>query len=170
MKYFGRRDLPEMVTIIDPIAHVQYTLDRVNHVAHAVSFPISESAPPSPPPRSPSPSAPNISDDVDQYLSQRRAPYKMTSEDLGTQTIEGILVKGERTTWALPAGAGGGRPMVKVQEVWISTDLEITILSRYSDSSGETVTTSMTSLDRSEPDPELFQVPPDYTVQEAHTK
>ena len=79
--------------------------------------------------------------------------------------IDQVLVQGERRTWTFPVGSvGNDAPIVQVEEVWTSVDLKLTILSKRSDPrTGETVT-RVTSLDRSEPDPALFQVPADYTV------
>jgi hypothetical protein len=156
---------PEIVTIIDPIAKAMYTLRPQTHIANLAS--LSEPPPPPPPPDSPDPPAPNISDSVDQYVSVLRSRYSnKTSEDLGSKMMEGLLVQGVRTTWTLPVGSDGNdRPIVEIDEIWTSTDLGLTILSKHSDSrTGETVS-RVTSLDRSEPDPALFQMPQDYTLQ-----
>jgi hypothetical protein len=169
---------PDSVMLYDPSSHVrceflpQHPLPRV---ALCRSFQFIEPPPPSPPPDSqPSPNiqdsspSPNIADHVDEYVSKLRtdnAKYIETStEDLGTQMMEEVPVAGERATWTLPSWSTGDRPTVIVEEAWTSTDFEFPILSRRSDSHGDVTVTRLMSLDRSEPDPALLQVPSDYTV------
>src|SRR4029077_9803075 len=95
---------------------------------------------------------------------------KSTSEDLGTQSIEGVLVEGVRSSTVYPEGLmGNDKPIQTVSERWVSKELGLTLLEKDSDPRfGETVT-RVTSLDRAEPDPALFQVPPDYILQEPNT-
>ena len=48
-----------------------------------------------------------------------------TKEDLGHQVIEGVTVKGTRTTTVIPAGAiGNEQPITVTSEEWLSPDLE----------------------------------------------
>jgi hypothetical protein len=155
------------VTLFDPTLHTLCMFHPQNeHTAYCYSVSLNEPQAPAPP--SDSPPSPNNPGDVDEYVSKLRtadAKYiKTSTEDLGTQMLEGVMVKGERVTWTRPAGSAEDRPMFFVQEDWTSTDLGLTMLSRRSDSRGNVAVTRMTSLDRSEPDPALFQLPPDYTV------
>jgi hypothetical protein len=88
-----------------------------------------------------------------------------TEEDLGTQTIEGLVVDGKRTTRTIPVGAeGNDRPMEMVTETWFSNDLKILVLSKTSSPRFGEQTMRLTNIVRAEPDPSLFQVPPDYTI------
>jgi len=89
----------------------------------------------------------------------------LTREDLGTQTIEGITAQGTRVTKTIPAGQiGNEKPITIVREVWYSSELQMTVMSKRRDPwSGET-TYSLTNIQRTEPDPALFAVPSDYTV------
>lgn len=81
--------------------------------------------------------------------------------------IDGIQVEGERMTVTTPAGAeGNDRPLTRVCEHWRSEELKITILSKCSDPRYGSSITRLENLDRSEPDPALFQVPPDYEIVE----
>ena len=52
-----------------------------------------------------------------------------------------------------------------VNEAWYSEELRQNVLSKRSDPSGET-TERLTNIDRSEPDPSLFQPTADYTLTE----
>lgn len=90
------------------------------------------------------------------------------TEQLGSQTIEGLIANGTRTTVTIPAGQiGNERPIEVVDEVWYSPYLQLNVMTKHSDPrAGETVY-RLTNINRAEPDPSLFQVPPDYTVNEA---
>ena len=91
----------------------------------------------------------------------------VTTEQLGSQTIEGVMAEGTRVTHAIPAGQiGNQQPIRIVEEKWFSPELRITVMTRHSDPrDGETVF-KLTNLVRAEPDPSLFEVPPDYKVRE----
>jgi hypothetical protein len=54
----------------------------------------------------------------------------MSTEDLGTQTIDGPLVYGTRRTTVIPAGGreGNDRPMTTTSDNWYSKDLQLTVL------------------------------------------
>jgi hypothetical protein len=97
--------------------------------------------------------------------SPGRVRPKSTTEDLGTQEMEGLTVKGWRTTFEYPTGSmGNDRPFRVVTERWVSNDLRIIVMSKRADPrTGESIT-QLTNLDRSEPDASLFQVPEDYTI------
>lgn len=84
-------------------------------------------------------------------------------EDLGTQTLEGILAEGKRETITIPAGQiGNERPIDIVSESWYSPELHIIVLRKRSDPrSGESVY-RLTDIRRGEPDASLFQVPNGY--------
>jgi hypothetical protein len=96
---------------------------------------------------------------------------KTTSEDLGAQSIDGVLAEGARTTTILPVGSqGNDRPIQIVLETWVSNELGLTLLEKHSDPRRGEWVTRVSSLDRSEPDPALFQVPPDYILQDPNSK
>ena len=89
------------------------------------------------------------------------------SEELGTQTIEGINAVGTRTTITIPAGEiGNERAIEIVDERWFSPDLKTIVMTRHSDPrAGETVY-RLTNIIRAEPDHSLFEVPGDYIIRE----
>jgi hypothetical protein len=90
-----------------------------------------------------------------------------TTEDLGSQTMEGILVNGVRTTHTIPAGQiGNERPISIVTEIWTSPDLKTVIFSKRSDPRMGEQTFRLTNIVRAEPDPSLFTVPPDFKIVE----
>jgi hypothetical protein len=96
---------------------------------------------------------------------------KVTREDLGQQTIAGVLANGTRTTTVIPAGAiGNEQPIQVVSEQWFSPDLQVLVLTKYSDPrSGET-TFRLTNAVRTDQPHTLFEVPADYTLQQSFIK
>ena len=92
---------------------------------------------------------------------------EVKSEDLGTQTMQGVSVQGVRTTRTIPAGQiGNDKPIDVVTEVWTSPELHTIVYSKRSDPrTGEQVF-QLTNIQRSEPDSSLFTVPADFKVVE----
>ena len=94
-----------------------------------------------------------------------------TTEDLGTQSMEGVQVTGVRTTQTIPiAKIGNDRPIQIVTEVWTSLELKTVVLSKRNDPRFGEQTFKLTSIQRSEPDPSLFTVPADFKVTESGGK
>jgi hypothetical protein len=92
---------------------------------------------------------------------------KMSTEDLGSQTMEGIIVNGLRTTRTIPAGEiGNERPITVVTEVWTSPDLKTVVYSKRSDPRMGEQTYQLTNIVRAEPDASLFTVPGDFKIVE----
>jgi hypothetical protein len=88
---------------------------------------------------------------------------QVNTEDLGSQTMEGILVNGVRTTHTIPAGEiGNDRPIKIVTEVWTSPDLKTIVYSKRNDPRMGEQTFQLSNIVRSEPDATLFTVPPDF--------
>lgn len=100
-------------------------------------------------------------------------------EDLGERTIQGILTEGCRVTTFIPAGTShNDQPITTTDESWVSPELRITLLQVIHNSSGQEGTEksngivpqdSIAELDNivlGEPDPSLFEPPPDYEVRD----
>ena len=86
-------------------------------------------------------------------------------ESLGTQTMEGLQVKGTRTTSTIPEGAlGNDRAIETVSERWFSADLQTVVMTKHSDPRSGTQTFQLRNVLRAEPSPSLFQLPSDYTL------
>jgi hypothetical protein len=84
-------------------------------------------------------------------------PIALTTkiELLGTQIIEGLMVEGSRC-----------RPIKSEHwsaEYWFSHELDEMIMIKH----GDFVSQRLTNIDRSEPDPSLFRIPADYTIEDA---
>jgi len=86
-------------------------------------------------------------------------------ESLGTQFMEGVAVEGSKTTLTIPAGQIGNElPINVVSERWFSPDLQVLVMSRQSDPRFGETTYRLTNINRSEPSPQLFEIPADFTV------
>jgi len=89
------------------------------------------------------------------------------TESLGTRVIEGVVAEGTRTTITIPANTiGNERALEIVSERWYSPELQMEVLTRRNDPRFGETTYTLTSIQRSEPSPLLFEVPTDYTVNE----
>jgi hypothetical protein len=169
-------DAPQIISISDPIAGVNYSLNSKEHVAVRL-------------PTLPLPPRPGIATN-EKFDVMVNGPgigvstagpgpvmiYKSVTssektapkvEQLGWKLIEGVQAEGTRSTITISAGeVGNERPIDIVDEQWRSPDLQVIVLSKHSDPRmGETVY-SLTNINRAEPSPALFQVPPDYTIQD----
>jgi hypothetical protein len=92
-------------------------------------------------------------------------PSQVATEDLGSQTMEGVLVTGTRTTRVIPEGQiGNDAPISIVTEVWVSPDLKTIVYSKRSDPRMGVQTFELKNIVRAEPDPSLFTVPADFKV------
>jgi hypothetical protein len=87
------------------------------------------------------------------------------SEDLGKQTVEGVIADGTRTTSTIDAGAiGNDRPIQIVTERWYSSELQTVLMTKTSDPRFGESAFSLTNVHRGEPGAYLFQVPAGYTI------
>jgi len=102
-------------------------------------------------------------------VAVRQPAGDVVKEDLGSQTLNGVVATGTRFTRTIPAGAmGNAQPIQSVREVWVSNDLQTPVMIKTSDPRFGTTTTQLTNIVRSEPDAALFQTPADYTVSKGH--
>ena len=96
-----------------------------------------------------------------------REPVKPEETSLGTQVMEGVKVEGTRTVMRIEAGKiGNDRPIEVVSERWYSPELQVVVMTKHSDPRFGETSYKLTGIDRREPPPALFQVPPDYKVVE----
>lgn len=95
------------------------------------------------------------------------ATRDLSPEDLGTTQIEGFTVIGTRSTHIMEAGVmGNDKPIATTTERWFSTDLKMDLVNiTESPDSGKHVR-KLVNIRAGEPDPLLFQVPPDFTIKE----
>jgi hypothetical protein len=176
---------PHLVFIHDPIAQASYTLNLTEKTAQkmpalpppmggtpgvagaTVSMRVVEgNAPPLPPsdamPTTIAAPAPGMF--FEKHLVTAEQDHGNT-EDLGSQTMEGVLVNGVRTTHTIPAGQiGNEKPITVVTEVWTSPELKTVVYSKRSDPRMGEQTFRLTNIVRAEPSPSLFTVPADFKI------
>jgi len=100
------------------------------------------------------------------YLAET-ASRKTRSEELPAGNIAGLNVTGVRTTTIISAGtAGNDHDITVTSETWTSPDLKITVRQATDDPRSGKVTTELTNIARTDPDPALFQAPEGYTVRD----
>ncbi len=148
--------------IRDPVEGLYYILDQQNKVAHRFATPSAPTAPAAtlpaigPQMQVGTPSPKPVTDGTRPETS---------NEKLGSQMMEGVMVEGYRSTTTWPVGTqGNDRPIVSTHESWISEELKTEVLMKNSDPRFGENTFKLTNIERTESDPTLFQVPPDYTI------
>ena len=91
----------------------------------------------------------------------------VTTENLGTETIENLPVEVVKTTTIVPAGrSGNDAPITKTHETWTSADLKLTMKEQWEDPRTGERTVELVKFSRAEPDPALFRAPADYAVKD----
>jgi hypothetical protein len=88
-------------------------------------------------------------------------------EQLGQQSMEGVLVTGTRVTTTIPTGKiGNDRPIVVLHEEWRSPELKILVKTVDTDPRSGEQTMVLEGLVRTDPDASLFQAPAGYEVKD----
>jgi len=172
---------PRLVTIVDPVAGQSYTLDDKQRVAyrnpiamarlrgaHTMGWAAAGTDGQFSWTSGTATAKPNVTvmaTPGQRVLAADGAATKVTTETLGSKSIEGVMAEGTRTTSTIPAGAIGNlMPIEVVSERWYSRDLQMPVLiSRRDPRSGESVY-RLRNIVKAEPPPDLFAVPPDYQV------
>jgi hypothetical protein len=88
-------------------------------------------------------------------------------ESLGKQTMEGLTAEGTRSTFTIAAGKiGNDQPINIITEKWTSPELQTLVYSKHNDPRmGETIY-RLTNINRTEPSHSLFELPPDYKIED----
>jgi hypothetical protein len=166
--------------ISDPVAKVHYTLDMQRQIAHVISVAgenrarteptQAETTGQSPPARVERPLR-SATSQLGTDPASEPVRRSVSHVSLGTQTFEGIEARGTQTTMTIPEGAeGNDRPIEIVCENWESPELKLMMLTKCTDPLHGDHTTRVVSIDRSEPDASLFQVPPDFKIENQQTR
>ena len=172
------------VHITDPASQTTIMLDMQSRTAHTIPAPHLkmmhkigaahggqnvdaehfEMALPAPPP-----GEPNATAGVQVFSARKMIANgpgaKPVVESLGTQFMEGLTVEGTKSTVTIAAGEIGNElPINIVSERWFSPELKLLVMSRQSDPRFGETTYRLTNVVRSEPSPDLFEVPADFKV------
>jgi hypothetical protein len=150
----------KMVMISDPVAGVHIMLDDEQKVAHKSALHVHAEG------SSNEKSDPAFEGRMQERMQQEEAAGLLKKESLGTQTINGVVAEGTRTTRIIPVGQiGNEKALQVVSERWYSTDLQIVLKSTRTDPRTGTTTYTVTTIQRTEPAATLFVVPAGYSVQ-----
>jgi hypothetical protein len=144
---------PVTITFItDPVAGYAYTLNATTKVAMRRAIKAH--------PEKPQPPA--------GTTSSRPARPNVTVTELGTQVVNGVSATGKSMTHTIPAGEmGNAAPIVSTSETWYAPSLQVVVSSKRVDPRTGTATYALTNIQTAAPSATLFQVPSDYTVQDA---
>src|SRR6478609_2513724 len=169
----------DAITILDPIAGIYVHLEPENKTATLYSYgplgvgtpvPAAASAGKASPQAMAPPvlANPNVrTRSVHGVGAGKFGAPKTEVEQLGTKLIEGFTVTGTRRTNTTPAGAeGNDQPIVSSFETWFSNDLQIYLLTVMKHPQIGETTYKLVNIHAGDPDPQLFQVPADYTAKD----
>jgi len=174
-----RTTASKLITIDDPVSGVRYMLDPENEIAHKMILPSPEAlaktvSPAGLPEKSEhvmvyrsadSAGGPVLSSNVFFRKSVQDSDEATSSENLGDQSINGIVATGTRMTTTIPAGKmGNDKPIAVTSERWYSPDLKATVMTKHTDPWAGELKTEFTNVNTSEPDPSLFKVPSSYKI------
>jgi hypothetical protein len=103
-------------------------------------------------------------------LMQSQQPHEQVkTEKLGTMNVNGIFAEGTRTTRTIPAGEeGNDLPLELVTEGWTSSEFATRIEVIDYDPRRGRATYRLQDINLGQPDPSLFEPPPDYKIEEQH--
>lgn len=144
------------VIVYDPVARTQTTWHSPGKVAHVFKMSTSGTE---------HTCSAMMRDDVSVISGPKS---KMTSENIGTESIQGVEARGRRYTTTIPTGAAGNdAPLVSTSEVWTALAVGLNGLLvrdiRDDPRSGKTAR-ELTSLSQGDPDPTIFQPPEGYEI------
>jgi hypothetical protein len=151
------------VVVHDPVAGMSHEIDPQNKTVRSMTFHV----PPSGAGANRPQGGPRGGPDTNRAMAQghRAADPNVVTENLGTQTVNGVNATGTRITHTIPAGAeGNSLPIQVIHETWVSEDLKVPVMVKHTDPRSGTSTTQLTNIVRAEPDGSLFTVPAGYTV------
>jgi hypothetical protein len=128
-----------VVTIVDPGAGVMYTLNPATRTAYRMP--------------------------IDRSGATAASSRAAQEETMGTRDIDGIRAVGRRSVVTLAGGPTGAEPPVEISdERWESPDLRVVILAIHRDPRSGEFEQRLTNVRRAEPAPDLFTIPPTYTI------
>jgi hypothetical protein len=98
---------------------------------------------------------------VARRLQNSRLPRQAASRLRAVRVIDGVEAEGERIVQT----SGDQPPLIATRETWWSRTLRLTFVVEASGPNWRH-TAKLQNLDLHEPDPALFGIPPDYTIQD----
>ena len=142
-----------LVFVMDPVEHTMSmwsTSNKGEKVATIFKLPAR-------------PAQPASSSGVARMEQPGRLQPTSTTEDLGTDVLEGVSVSVVKTTIVVPAGrVGNDAPITRTHETWTSPDMKLTLKEEWSDPRTGDKTVWLKDLSRVEPAAEMFRAPAGY--------
>lgn len=134
--------------IFDPVAGLNTFLNLATHLARQSNWT----------------PHPTLAEPGDPAIVAPRDPL-VARQDLGTETMENVPVRGTRKTTTVPAAdSGTGNTVEVIDEIWYSEELHLNMLVKHDDPrSGQQIVT-ITRLDRAEPPHTRFEIPANFKI------
>jgi hypothetical protein len=145
------------VTILDPVEQLNIRLDPQTKMATLFPFPAGATQA----------AEAKLKNALATRSTQASRPPLVASENLGAATLQGFAVTG--TKRIVPAAANlpnTERARSVTVESWFSPELQIELQSKTIDPLLGVSTARLVNIAAAEPDPALFHIPPDYTIQD----
>src|SRR5262249_37658424 len=132
----GSAQAPRAVFINDPVSGFHYVIHADSKTVDRMAIPQRNGA----------------NGKGDRERRGNRDNAQVSTESLGTQTIEGVNAEGTRVTKTIPAGTFGNDKAIQiVTEKWYSPDLQTVVLLKHSDPWMGESTMRLTNITRGEP-------------------
>jgi hypothetical protein len=142
-----KNDFRAVVTIVDPVAGVLYSLNPGARTAERLPLSLLRN---------------------DAKPAVVRAEYPQKEVALGVKDIDGLRAEGHRTITTIPVGQlGNDRPIEIIDERWESTELKVLVRSLHRDPRSGDIEYVLTKISREEPPASQFVVPAGYTIRES---
>jgi hypothetical protein len=104
--------------------------------------------------------APEVGEMPPEMVQTRRTATTTSRENLGTQTIQGVVAAGSRSTMTTPAGVDGNdAPPVRTIETWNARSIGLIVRTVSDDPRTGKRTKDLVELNQGEPEPAAFQPP-----------
>jgi hypothetical protein len=177
-----RRDTGNTSIIMDPGAKVRYSINHEHKTATAMPMNLVKKVVPGPVnvvptgnvawavtnnPENGKAAVFLTPNGQEQSVKFKVAERQSNSEELGTQTMEGVVAQGTRTTRTIPIGdIGNDRPIHITSERWYSPQLQTIMMTKQNDPRTGENTFRLSNVKLGEPDATLFQVPAGYQLTE----
>jgi hypothetical protein len=140
----------QLVTIVDPVAHVSMVLDPQTKTATVTPLPAAVAG-----------QSGKLSTSLDAERVSAKSLVIRGTEDLGVSTVEGFSVSGLRRSRPAAPGQGSGKIII---ETWFSPELKIELQAKITRPDGGATSTKLQNIVAGEPDRLLFEAPTDYAV------
>jgi hypothetical protein len=145
---------PHLAFISDPVAQTNFTLNMDKKTAQQFSAPQHGAGGPG-----------RVGSDAARGPRPEGGRPNVTTQALGTKSINGISAEGTLVTHTIPAGKmGNAAAIVVTTERWYSADLQMVVSETRTDPRFGTTTYQLTNINRDEPEATLFAVPSGFAV------